>query len=68
LTGALIVGSCARAARKRSHGSQSEHGERTIERLLSASITCRLHKRLVFTYLTAVLTASIRGDPILALT
>jgi transposase len=54
--------------RKLSLGSQSEHGERTIERLLSASITCRLQKRSLFTYLTNVLTASIRGDPIPALT
>jgi len=63
LTGALIVGSCARAARKRSHGSQSEHGERTIERLLSASITCRLQKRSLFAYLSELLTNQARGDP-----
>ncbi len=50
--------------RKLSLGSQSEQGERTIERLLSASITCRLQKRSLFAYLTDVLTASIRGDPI----
>jgi transposase len=53
--------------RKLSLGSQSEHGERTIERLLSASITCRLQRRSLFAYLTHVLTASIRGDPIPAL-
>jgi transposase len=53
--------------RKLSLGSQSDHGERTIERLLSASITCRLQKRPLFAYLTDVLTASIRGDPIPAL-
>lgn len=50
--------------RKLSLGSQSEQGERSIERLLSASITCRLQKRSLFAYLTDVLTASIRGDPI----
>ena len=50
--------------RKLSLGSQSEQGERTIERLLSASITCRLQKRSLFAYLTDVLNASIRGDPI----
>jgi transposase len=50
--------------RKLSLGSQSEQGERTIERLLSASITCRLQKRSLFAYLTDVLAASIRGDPI----
>ena len=50
--------------RKLSVGSQSEQGERTIERLLSASITCRLRKRSLFAYLTHVLTAHIRGDPV----
>jgi len=53
--------------RKLSLGSQSDEGERTIERLLSASITCRLQKRSLFSYLTDVLTANIRGDPIPAL-
>ena len=50
--------------RKLSLGSQSNHGERTIERLLSASVTCRLQGRSLFAYLTDILTASIRGDPI----
>jgi transposase len=50
--------------RKLSLGSQSEQGERTIERLLPASITCRLQGRSLFAYLTDVLNASIRGDPI----
>jgi len=50
--------------RKLSLGSQSEQGERTIERLLSASVTCRLQRRSLFAYLTDVLSASIRGDPI----
>jgi transposase len=53
--------------RKLSLGSQSERGERTIERLLSASVTCRLQKRSLFAYLTDVLHANIRGDPIPAL-
>jgi transposase len=53
--------------RKLSLGSQSEQGERTIERLLSASVTCRLQRRSLFAYLSDVLTASIRGDPIPAL-
>jgi transposase len=53
--------------RKLSHGSQSEQGERTIERLLSASITCRLQRRSLFAYLTDVLSSNIRGDPIPAL-
>jgi transposase len=54
--------------RKLSLGSQSEQGERTIERLLSASVTCRLRKQSLFAYLTDLLHASIRGDPIPALT
>jgi transposase len=53
--------------RKLSLGSQSEQGERTIERLLTASITCRLRRRSLFAYLTDVLSASIRGDPVPAL-
>src|SRR5665648_400975 len=50
--------------RKLSLGSQSEEGERTIARLLSASVTCRLQRRSLFAYLADVLAAKIRGDPI----
>jgi transposase len=50
--------------RKLSLGSQSEQGERTIERLLSASVTCRPQRRPLFAYLTDLLNASSRGDPI----
>jgi transposase len=50
--------------RKLSLGSQSEGGERIVERLLSASITCRLQERSLFAYLSDVLAARIRGDPI----
>ena len=50
--------------RKLSLGSQSEQGERTIERLLSASVTCRLQQQSLFAYLTQALTAHARGDPI----
>jgi transposase len=53
--------------RKLSLGSQSEQGERTIERLLSASVTCRLQKQSLFAYLTQVLSANARGDPTPAL-
>ena len=53
--------------RKLSLGSQSERGERSLERLLSASITCRLRKQSLFAYLTNVITAHARGDPIPAL-
>ena len=53
--------------RKLSLGTQSERGERSLERLLSASITCRLRKQSLYTYLTEVITAHARGDPIPAL-
>lgn len=49
--------------RKLSLGSQSERGERTIERLLSASVTCRLQRRSLFAYLTDALSATARGHP-----
>ena len=50
--------------RKLSLGSHSEEGERIVERLLSASVTCRLQGRSLFAYLSDVLAAKIRGDPI----
>jgi transposase len=50
--------------RKLSLGSQSAAGERTIERLLSISQTCRLQGRSLFTHLTDALTARTRADPI----
>ena len=50
--------------RKLSLGSQSEQGERRIERLLSASVTCRLQRRSLFAYLTDALAAHARGDPV----
>lgn len=49
--------------RKLSLGSQSEGGERRIERLLSASITCRLQHKSLFAYLTELLNTHARGDP-----
>ena len=54
--------------RKLSHGTQSDDGERLIERALSASVTCRLQKRSLYTYLTQLLTAHARGDPLPTLT
>jgi len=54
--------------RKLSLGSQSESGERRIERLLSAHTTCRLQNRSLFVYLTDALTAHARGDPVPLLT
>ena len=49
--------------RKLSLGTQSEGGERRIERLLSAHTTCRLQHRSLFNYLTQLLTAHARGHP-----
>ena len=49
--------------RKLSLASQSAQGKRTIERLLPASQTCRLQHRSLFAYLTDLLTAKTRGDP-----
>jgi hypothetical protein len=46
----------------------SEDGERRIERLLSASTTCRLQHRSLFEHLSELLTASTRGDPLPTLT
>ena len=50
--------------RKLSHGTQSEDGERFIERALSVSVTCRLQARSMFTYIRELLTAHVRGDPL----
>ncbi len=54
--------------RKLSHGTQSENGERFIERALSASVTCRLQGRSLFAYLHELLGAHARGDPLPTLT
>jgi transposase len=53
--------------RKLSHGTQSEDGERLIERALSASVTCRLQGRSLFAYMRELITAHARGDPLPAL-
>jgi transposase len=54
--------------RKLSHGTQSEDGERFIERALSASVTCRLQGRSLFVYIRELLGARARGDPLPTLT
>jgi transposase len=53
--------------RKLSHGTRSDDGERFIERILSASVTCRLQHRSLFAYLAELLTTHARGDPLPAL-
>jgi len=54
--------------RKLSHGTRTDRGERFIERALSASVTCRLQHRSLFAYLSELLTAHARGDPLPTLT
>jgi transposase len=54
--------------RKLSHGTRSDDGEHFIERALSASVTCRLQHRSLFSYLADLLTAHARGDPLPNLT
>ena len=54
--------------RKLSHGTRSQDGERFTERALSASVTCRLQHRSLYTYLTDLFTAQARGDPLPTLT
>ena len=49
--------------RKLSLGTQSDDGERRIERLLSVHTTCRLQRRALHDYLVDALTAHTRGDP-----
>ena len=53
--------------RKLSHGTRSQDGERFVERALSASVTCRLQGRSLFAYMTQLLTARARGQPLPAL-
>jgi transposase len=50
--------------RKLSLGSQSDRGERRIERLLSAHTTCRLQRRSLHAYLIDAIHAHTRDDPV----
>jgi transposase len=50
--------------RKLSHGTRTSDGEQFVERALSASVTCRLQKRPLYSYLAELLTAHPRGDPL----
>jgi len=50
--------------RRLSHGTQSDDGERFIERALSVSVTCRLQARSMFTYMRELLGAHTRGAPL----
>ena len=50
--------------RKLSLGTQSQDGERRIERLLSVHTTCRLQRLPLHDYLVNALAAASRGDPV----
>jgi transposase len=54
--------------RKLSHGTRSDDGERFAERALTAATTCRQQGRSLFDFLTELLTAHARGDPLPTLT
>lgn len=49
--------------RKRSGGTRTDHGDRFIERLLSARETCRLQGRSLHHYLLDAITAALNGQP-----
>jgi transposase len=54
--------------RKLSHGTRTSNGERFTERALSAAATCRQQRRSLFEFLTELITAHNRGDPLPSLT
>jgi transposase len=53
--------------RKTSYGTQTNHGDRLVERLLTLRETCRLQGRRLHDYLIATITADLNGQPIPAL-
>jgi transposase len=50
--------------RKTSTGTQTDHGDRLVERLLTLRETCRLQGRRLHEYLTAAITADLHGHAI----
>jgi hypothetical protein len=50
--------------RKTSYGTQTDHGNRATERLLSIRETCRLQGRRLHSYLTDTITANLHNQPI----
>lgn len=50
--------------RRTSYGTQTDTGNRIVERLLTLRETCRLQGRRLHEYLTAAITADLRGHPI----
>jgi transposase len=53
--------------RKTSYGTQTDHGDRLVERLLTLRETCRLQRRRLHDYLTTAITADLHGHAIPAL-
>lgn len=53
--------------RRTSYGTQTDHGDRLVERLLTLRETCRLQGSRMHDYLTAAITADHHGQPIPAL-
>jgi hypothetical protein len=50
--------------RKTSLGTQTDAGERYVERILSTRETCRLNQQPLHRYLTQIHQARLAGDPI----
>lgn len=50
--------------RKTSYGTQTDHGDRAVERLLTIRETCRLQRRRLHTYLVDAITAHQHGQPV----
>jgi transposase len=48
--------------RKLSYGTQSERGDRFVERVLTATATCRLQNRDSLEYMTAAVSAYLKGE------
>ena len=53
--------------RKTSYGTQTSHGDRLVERLLTTRETCRLQNRRLHEFLTAAITADLHSHPTPAL-
>ena len=50
--------------RKLSQGTRNEEGEKFMEMILSAAVTCRLQHRSLYEYLVELIIAYNRGDPL----
>jgi transposase len=50
--------------RKSCYGTQTDHGDRLVERLLTIRETCRLQRRRLHDYLTTSITAGLHGHAI----